>query len=191
MQGAASVHAIRQREHVFLLRLEPGDRRLEHLDQSLVEQRDAGWRLSVLRISRHEREMRGLAGDTERLQVLAIVGIGCCARNIGDRLGCLSDRYVCDHRVGCGVDCRERVGILEPDIYARAVAGRPHAVRKIADRDGCDLRKILGAEYLDFVQATDRDIGKRSLCRMGEVHVVGDRAGVNRLKGSSKNNDLS
>jgi hypothetical protein len=54
-------------------------------------------------------------------------------------------------------------------------------MRKIPDRDGCDLRKIVGAEYLDLVQAADRDIGKRSLCRMSEVHVVGDRARIDRL----------
>ncbi len=54
-------------------------------------------------------------------------------------------------------------------------------MRKIPDRDGCGLRKIVGAEYLDFVQATNRDIGERPLCGMGEVHVVGDRAGVDRL----------
>jgi hypothetical protein len=43
------------------------------------------------------------------------------------------------------------------------------------------LAKIVGAEYLDFVQPTDRDIGKRSLFRVGEVHVVGDRARIDRL----------
>ncbi len=125
--------------------------------------------------------MRDLTGDTERLQVLEIVGVWRGVRNIGDRLGRLSDRNVRDHRVGCGVDGRERVGIFEPDIDARTVARRPHAVRKIADRDGRDLREIVGAEHLDFVQATDGDIGERSLCSMGEVHVVGDRAGVDRL----------
>src|SRR6476620_11633111 len=65
LQGAAAVHAIRQREHVFLVRLEPGYRRLEHLNQPLVEQRDAGWRLSVLLVSRRERKMGDLTGDTE------------------------------------------------------------------------------------------------------------------------------
>ena len=164
-----------------MLRLEPGDGRLQHLDQSLVEQRNVGWRLSVLRVFHRQRQMRNLAGDAERLQVLAIVGIRRGVGHIGDRLRRLSDRNVCDHGVCCGVDCRKRISILKSDIDARAVAGRPHAVRKFPHRDGCDLRKIVRAEYLDLIRATDCDIGKRSLCRMSEVHMVGDRARIDRL----------
>ena len=51
-----------------------------------------------------------------------------------------------------GVDRGERVGVFEADIDARAVAGRPDAVRQIADRDGRDLREVVGAEHLDLVE---------------------------------------
>ena len=63
------------------------------------------------------------------------------------------------------VACRSRpaVGILKPDINPAAVARRPDAVRQLADRDGRDLREIVGAEHLDLVQAADRDIGEGAL----------------------------
>jgi hypothetical protein len=98
--------------------------------------------------------MRDLAGYTERLQVLAIVGAWRGVRNIGNRLRRLSDRDVRDHSVGCGVDDRERIGIFEPYIDARAVARGLHAVRKIPGR---------------------------SAYRQEEVHVVGDRTDIDGL----------
>ena len=125
--------------------------------------------------------MCDLSGDAERLQIFTVVRIGRGVRNISDRLRRLSDRDVGDHGVGRRVDRRERVSIFKPDIDPAAVARRPHAVRKIADRDGRDEREIIGAEYFDLVQAADGDVGECTLRGMREIDVVGDWAGIDRL----------
>src|SRR5882672_10558655 len=66
LQRSAAVGLVRQRQHVFLLRFEPGDGGLQHLDQALVEQRHAGRRFYTLRGRfRRERELRDLTGDAE------------------------------------------------------------------------------------------------------------------------------
>ena len=153
LDRAAAVGVLGQRQHVFLLGLEPGDRGLQHLDQALVEQRDAGRRLAVL---------RAVFGASARCATWPATPSGCRfwrssgfgrgVGNIGDRLGRLSDRNVGDHLIRRGVDRGERIGVLKPDIDARAVARRPDAMRQIADRDGRDLREVVGAEHLDLVQ---------------------------------------
>ena len=53
LERASAVRRARQREDIGMLRLEPGDCRLQHLEQPLVEQRDArGRRLVVRRAGR-------------------------------------------------------------------------------------------------------------------------------------------
>jgi len=53
---------------------------------------------------------------------------------------------------------------------------------KLADLDGRDLLEAIDAEHLDLVQPSDRDIGKRAVGIVGEVDVVRDRAGIDRLQ---------
>jgi hypothetical protein len=105
--------------------------------------------------------MHVLAGNAECLQVLAVFRIRRGVRDVGDRLGCLADRNVCDHRVARGVAHDECAVVFQTDIDPRAVARRPNAVRKLADGNGGDRRKIVGAERLDLVQAAERDVCER------------------------------
>jgi hypothetical protein len=58
-----------------------------------------------------------------------------------------------------GVDGGYRVTVLDSDIDAGAVSGRPDAVRQITDRNGRELLEIGGPNRLDLVQSADRDIG--------------------------------
>ena len=77
LDRAAAVGVLGERQHVFLLGFEPSDGGLDHLDQALIEQGYTGRRFATLRARlRCKREMRGLAGNAERLQVLPVVRIG-------------------------------------------------------------------------------------------------------------------
>jgi hypothetical protein len=55
-------------------------------------------------------------------------------------------------------------------------------MRQIADRDHRDLVEVVGAEDLHLVQSADRDVGEGAVGIVGEVDVVGDRTGVERLE---------
>ena len=55
-------------------------------------------------------------------------------------------------------------------------------MRQRADRNACDLHEVGGAEYLDDVLGADRHIGELAGLSAGDVDVVGDRAGVERLQ---------
>src|SRR5271165_6008172 len=73
LEGAGAVRTGRQREHVGMLRLETGDRRLENLNKPLVEQCHAGRRLGPRRqlaSRRRHRQVGCLAGDAQGLQPL-------------------------------------------------------------------------------------------------------------------------
>src|SRR5262245_22866618 len=69
LERAAAVGPAGERENVWLLRRQTGDRRLEHLGEPLLEQRDAGRGLSAGVAGAPEREMGGLSGDAQGLQV--------------------------------------------------------------------------------------------------------------------------
>ena len=110
--------------------------------------------------------MRGGAGDTEWLQVLDAGGL--CRhglRDVDQRLCRLSVRYRRDHPVGRCVDGGHRIAVLDADIDARAVSGRPDAMRQVADRNGRDLLEVVGPKGLHLVQPADRHIGKLSARR--------------------------
>ena len=55
-------------------------------------------------------------------------------------------------------------------------------MRQIPDRYGGDLVESVGPEYLDLVQAADRDIREGAVRIVGEIHVVRDRPGVDGLE---------
>ena len=55
-------------------------------------------------------------------------------------------------------------------------------MRELADLDGRDLLETIDAEHLDLVQPSDRDIGKGTVGIVGEVDVIRDRAGIDRLQ---------
>ncbi len=126
--------------------------------------------------------MRSPACHIKRLQALRAVAFRHCVRNIGDRLRRLTDRAGRDQFVGGRVDRGYAVGIFEPDINSAAVAGWPDAVRQLADRNRCDLREVVGAKYLDLVQSADGHVSKGAIGGPGEIDVVGDRPGVDRLQ---------
>ena len=66
--------------------------------------------------------MRGLSGDPEWLQTKHAIAVGHGIGDIGDGLRRLTDRDRCDHRIGQRVDRGKSIGILQPDIDARAIA---------------------------------------------------------------------
>src|SRR6202007_2871438 len=80
LQDATAVRPVRKGEHERVLRFEAGGRRLKHLQQPLIEERNTrGWRRATRRFGlarRHEREMRGLTREAERLQSLRAVALG-------------------------------------------------------------------------------------------------------------------
>jgi hypothetical protein len=134
-----------KRENIRLYRLESGHRSLQHLDQALIEQRDAGWsfvfatsttgtadRLAALHGTK--RKVSRLSGDTKLLQALRAVAYGHGVRNVSNRLRRLTYRTGRDQLVGRGVDRGHAVGVFQPDVNPAAVAGRPHAVRQLANR---------------------------------------------------------
>src|SRR6202165_3348935 len=55
-------------------------------------------------------------------------------------------------------------------------------MRQLADRNRCDLRKIIGAKHLDLVQSADRYISKGAIGIVNDIDVIGDRAGVDRFQ---------
>jgi len=76
-----------------------------------------------------ERELSGLAGGAERLQVLRARTIGHRVRHIHDCLRRLPDRYGADHCVRRRIDRDELIRIPKPDIHPGAVASRPQPMR--------------------------------------------------------------
>ena len=172
-----------------MLRFEARDRSLQHLDQALIEQRDTGGRFVFANSSRNaangfaalegaKRKVKDLTRNVKLLQILRAVACRNCIRNVDDSLRCLSDRAGRDQFVGCGIDRGHAIGIFQSDIDPAAVAGRPNAVRQLADRDGCDLRKIVGTEGLDLVQSSDRDVSKGTVGIVDNIDMIGDRPGV-------------
>ncbi len=125
--------------------------------------------------------MGSFACFAKRHQVCQAIAIRHGVRNVRDRLRRLADRNIGDHLVAQRVDHRELVGILESDIDAGTVTRRPDAMRQIADGDGCDQLKRIGAEHLHLVEATHRHVGKAAVLIGDEIDVIGDRAGIHRL----------
>jgi len=138
LQRAAARRLVRERQHLGLARLEPGDRSLEHLHQTLLGERDAGERLVRFLAGRREPQLRRLPGYAERLQVLrsgAIrdrrhrrhCGVAVHAQHRADighvnqSLRRLSDRARRDHLVRQRIDRGDAVLVLEADIDPRAV----------------------------------------------------------------------
>jgi len=80
--------------------------------------------------------VRRLSRHAQRLQAFGAAALWNCIRDIGDSLRGLSDRHLGDHLVGQRVDGRQAVGILQSDIDALSIAGRPDAMRQFANRDG-------------------------------------------------------
>src|SRR3979411_719085 len=78
-----------KRENVRLLRLKAGHRSLQHLDQPLIEQRDAGWSLvfaarALTAFHSAKRKMRGLSSGAKLTPALWAVAFGHGVRDIGD-----------------------------------------------------------------------------------------------------------
>ena len=55
-------------------------------------------------------------------------------------------------------------------------------MRQRADRHRGNFRKVVGAEDPDDILRADRDIGELAFGCPGDVNVVGDRPGVDRLE---------
>src|SRR5207249_7301873 len=88
----------------------------------------------------------------------------------------------CDQFVGSGIDGGDAVGIFKPNVNPTAVAGWPHAMRKLADRNRCNLREVVGAKYLDLAQSADRHVGKGAIGIVNDIDMIGDRPGVDRFQ---------
>ena len=76
-----------QREHIRAFGLQSRDSGLEHLDETLIEQRDAGGRSDPA--DRRQTEFRRLARDAERPEALGSLAFRHGVRDVGDRLGSL------------------------------------------------------------------------------------------------------
>src|ERR1700758_4128887 len=65
LQCARAIRVLGERKDVGLLRLQSGHRCFQHLDQALIEQRDAGGRIARLRSGSREGKMCDLAREAE------------------------------------------------------------------------------------------------------------------------------
>ncbi len=123
--------------------------------------------------------MRGIRGFAQRHK---IVGTASCWHRIGhidERLRRLSNGYVGNHFVRDGINGRNVAAIFQRNVHARAVTGRPDAVRKIADRNrGHKFRRCSATEGLYLVRAANGHVSKLAVTIVGKIHVVGDRSGL-------------
>src|SRR5262245_499663 len=185
LQDTAAVWAAREREHVRTLRLEPGHRRLQHLHQPLVEERDASGRGPTTRapgLDRQQRQLRHLTGDAQRLQILRAVALRHGSRYVHERLRSLTDLRGRDDGVRHRVDGHQPTVVLETDVHAGAVAGGPDAVRQPAHRNGAYRREVVGPVDPDQVEPADGHVGERAARAAREVDVIGDRPRVDDLQ---------
>src|SRR5207302_10462631 len=114
------------------------------------------------------------ARGIQRLKIFASLSRWHGVRNVDERLRRLADGDGGDDFVLERVDRRHHVPVFDADVEARAVAGRPEAVRQVADRDPCDLREGVGAEGEDHVQAAYGDVSELAARVADDVYVVGN-----------------
>src|SRR6267143_3879955 len=179
LQRPGTAEVLGQREHVGHVWLEVGDGRLQDLRQALVEDGNGGRRLSP---GRSKHEVGRVAGNTQRLETLAPPSRRHGIRDVDERLCGLADRDGRDDLVLERVDRRHGIAVLDADVDAGAVAGRPDPMRQLTDRDSRHQLEGVGAESEDFVQPANGDIGEAATRVADEVDVIRDRACVEHLQ---------
>ena len=125
--------------HPFIA--QAGDGSLQYLGQTLVEQGDArrgfstGWA---------EHELRHVCGSPEGLQVLGSFAGRYGVWNVHHGLRGLPDWDGGHHLVLEGIDGSDHVAVLDSDVHAGAVPGRPDSVRQLTDGDSRHLFEGVG-----------------------------------------------
>ena len=122
------------------------------------------------------------AGNVKRLQILGAGAVGHRIGHIDHRLRRLPDRDGSDHALRQRIDRHQLVLILKFDVHAGPITRRPDAMRQLANRNGRNLRKIVGAKDVHLVEAPYGDVRESSARRAREVHVIGDRPRVDRCQ---------
>jgi hypothetical protein len=79
--------------------------------------------------------------NPERLKALCARSLGDGIRHIDDRLRRLPDRACRNHFVRQRIDRGNPIINFEANIDARAVSGRPYAMRQLTDWNGRDFEK--------------------------------------------------
>ena len=72
-----------------------------------------------------EQELHGVGRETGGLQIVPALALRHGARHVGHTLGALTNRDCRYDRIGRGIDRRNGVGILQPDIHPGSVTGWP------------------------------------------------------------------
>lgn len=80
------------------------------------------------------------------------------------------------------IDGNKFIGILESDVHTAAITGWPYAMWQFADRNGRDLREIVSAKDLHFVEATDGDVGQSTKGVVREIQAIRDGPGLDGLQ---------
>src|SRR5919198_4447876 len=93
---------------------------LQHLYQSLVEQRYAGGRVDIIhRLAmawRHKREPSNISCYTKWLQPLSSMLVWNGIGHIRYSLTCLASWTACNHLVSQSIDCHKSILILKPNV---------------------------------------------------------------------------
>ena len=129
-------------------------------------------------VQRHKGEMSDISGDTKWLQSVSAIAFWHRIGHIRYSLRRLANWTSRNHFVSERIDRDKAISVLKPDIDLRSIARRPDPMRQFADRNGCDLGEVVGAEHLDLIEPADRDIGKSAFGIVNDVDVVGNRSRI-------------